>query len=141
MEKFLSVHVVQLQFIDSMQFSGGASLDSLVKTLNENDFWYLKDAFPDMEQFKLVKSKGIFPRDFFDSPEKLKYKEFPGREKFFNTLADKECSAKDYLYGKQVWNTILEKKNLKLTMIAISKRMCYYFLISLKMLEKPETCP
>ena len=57
-----------------MQFAGNASLESLVKTLNENDFRYTKEAFPNEQQFQLVKSKGIFPYDFFDSPEKLKYK-------------------------------------------------------------------
>ena len=105
MEKFLSVEVGQLQFIDSMQFAGNASLESLVKTLNENDFRYMKEAFPNEQQFQLVKSKQIFPYDFFDSPEKLKYKQFPEREKFFNTLSDKECTEKNYLHGKQVWNT------------------------------------
>ena len=104
MEKYLSIRVGRLQFIDSMQFTGGKSLDSLVKTLtNDKDFRYTKEAFPDEEKFELVKKKGIFPYDFFDSPDKLNYT-FPKREQFFNTLGDKECSIEDYLRAKLVWN-------------------------------------
>ena len=104
MEKYLSIRVGRLQFIDSMQFTGGKSLDSLVKTLtNDKDFRYTKEAFPNEEKFELVKKKGIFPYDFFDSPDKLNYT-FPKREQFFNTLGDKECSIKDYLRAKLVWD-------------------------------------
>ena len=49
--------------------------------------------------------KGLFPYDFFDSILKLQYIAFPSREAFFNTLANQECSMKDYLHGKLVWNT------------------------------------
>ena len=104
MEKFLAMGVGQLQFLDSMQFTGGESLDNLTKTLNgDKEFHYTKLAFPVEEEFKLVKKKGIFPYDFFDDIGKLKYDKFPTREKFFNTLGDKECSTKDYLHAKLVW--------------------------------------
>ncbi len=49
------------------------------------------------------RKKEIFPNDFFDSPDKLNYT-FPKREKFFNTLGDKECSIEDYLRAKLVWD-------------------------------------
>ena len=42
---------------------------------------------------------------FFDIIRKLQYTSFPSREAFFNTLSNQECSMKDYLNGKLVWNT------------------------------------
>ena len=49
--------------------------------------------------------KGDFPYAFIDDIVKLKQRTFQSREQFFNTLADKECTEKDYLHAKLVWNT------------------------------------
>ena len=103
MEKFLSLSVGQLQFLDSMQYTAGASLNELIKTLNDDEFYYTKQAFPNEEHFNLVKEKGIFPYDYFDHLDKLKDYNFPKRNQFFNTLADTECKVKEYLRAKLVW--------------------------------------
>ena len=68
------------------------SLDNLANTLNIDDFKPTKKEFADDEKFHLMRKKGIFRYDFFDSIEKLDYQSFPSRNVFFNSLADKECS-------------------------------------------------
>ena len=76
-----------------MQFTM-KGLDKLVATLEEDDFKLTKAYFNNIEQFQLVKQKGVFPYDFFDSMEKLNHSSLPSREIFFDTLNDKECSEK-----------------------------------------------
>ena len=49
--------------------------------------------------------KCVFPYNFFDSIEKVQYTSFPSRDSFLNKLSNQECSMKDYLHGKLVWNT------------------------------------
>ena len=68
------------------------SLDNLVSTLNVHDFKYTHKEFPDDVEFHLMRKKGIFPYDFFDSIEKLDYDKFPSRDAFFNMMNDVECS-------------------------------------------------
>ena len=52
MEKYLSLTVGRLKFIDSFQFTP-QSLDSLVKTLEEDEFKYVRESFP-AHQFDLI---------------------------------------------------------------------------------------
>ena len=85
-EKYLSISVGQLHFLDSIQFTGGSSLENLVKTLTKDELHFTKDVFSNEEQFNLVTKKGIFPYDFFDSIEKLSYNKLPTKEDFFNVL-------------------------------------------------------
>lgn len=81
------------------------SLDNLVETLNEDNLKITRSEFRNEDQFKLMKRKGVFPYDFFHNHQKLNYDCFPKREAFFNLLYGKECSEKDYLHAKLVWNT------------------------------------
>ena len=80
----------QVQFLDSFQFTM-KSLDNLVSTLNVDDFKYTRKEFPDDVKFHLMRKKGIFPYDFFDSIEKLDYDNFPSRNAFYNMMNDVEC--------------------------------------------------
>ena len=53
--------------------------------------------------------KSIFPYDYFNYISKHLSEEeinFPSRKSFFNKLSDSECSMKDYLQVKLVWNKI-----------------------------------
>ena len=52
------------------------SLDNLAKILNIDDFKFTRKEFADDEKFHLMRKKGIFPYDFFDSIEKLDYEVF-----------------------------------------------------------------
>ena len=59
-----------LVFIDSMLFMN-SSLDKLVKNLNDKDFRYLSEKFSG-EKLELVKKKGIYPYEYFDSFKRFK---------------------------------------------------------------------
>ena len=83
-----------LVFIDSMQFMN-SSLDSLVKTLLDEDFKYLSEEFSG-EFLRLVKQKGVYPYEYMNS---------------FSTLKDKCISEKDYSRAIEVWNVF--KMNTK----------------------------
>ena len=104
-EKFLSIKINRLQFLDSLQFTAGSSIERLAKTLNEDEFIYTKQHFQVEEEFQLIKKKGVFPYDFFDSYEKLKYDRLPSQKEFHNTLDDTDCSDDDYAHAKHVWDT------------------------------------
>ena len=66
MENYLSITVDRLKFIDSLQFTP-QSLDSLVKTLEVDEFKYVREAFPIQHEFELIKRKGIYPYDYMDN--------------------------------------------------------------------------
>ena len=57
-------------FIDSMLFMN-SSLDKFVKNLGSEDFKYLSEEFSG-EELKLVKQKGIYPYEYFDSFKRFK---------------------------------------------------------------------
>ena len=99
----MAFSIGQVQFVDSFQFIM-KSLDNIVATLNKDDFVYTKQLFSEDEKFYLMTRKGVFPYDFFDSNEKLQYTSFPSKDSFFNKLSNQECSMKDYLHGKLLWN-------------------------------------
>ena len=61
MEKYLSITVDRLRFIDSLQFTS-QSLDSLVKTPEVDEFRYVWAAFPIAHEFELIKRKGVYPK-------------------------------------------------------------------------------
>ena len=115
MEKFLVIQIGKLMFLDSFQFAP-QSLESLVKTLNEDDFIHTKSIFGENCQ---IFKKGVFFYDYFKSEEVLNETCLPSREHFHNRLEDKECSINDYEYAQQVWKeqncqTIRDYHNLYL---------------------------
>ena len=59
-------------FIDSMLFMS-SSLDKLAKNLNDEVFKYLSEEFSG-EKLELVKKKGVYPYEYFNSFEKFKEK-------------------------------------------------------------------
>ena len=62
-------------FIDSMLFMK-SSLDKLAKNLSDEDFKYLSEKFSD-EKLELVKKKGIYPYEYFNSFKKFKETNLP----------------------------------------------------------------
>ena len=76
-----------LVFIGSMQFMN-SSLDSLVKSLSDNDFTYLSEEFSG-EFLKLVKQKGVYPYEYMDSFKKFSENKLPNRSEFFSSLKGK----------------------------------------------------
>ena len=123
MEKYLSMSVGQLRFIDSFQFLS-ISLEKLVENLKADDLKITKAEFPDRDQsleerivldglripvfgkqtrFDLVRQKGVFPYDFLDDMSCFGHTKLPNRRLFFNRLTSTMCSLGDYFRAVKVW--------------------------------------
>ena len=72
----------ELRFIDSFKFMA-YSLENLSNNLEKDDCCYLNSFFEDEEERILLKRKGVFPYDWFDSIEKLNEKNLPQKKKNF----------------------------------------------------------
>ena len=70
------------------------SLDNLVKKLGGNDFYHLSQEF-DANVLVLLKKKGIFSYDYWDSFESFK-EGLPNKHKFHNKLNIFEINDKNY---------------------------------------------
>ena len=76
---FISFKFGDIQFLDIMKFLGGAiSLDSFLKA------------------YKASETKGFFPYEWFDSPDKLESEELPPYEVFFSKLRNNNSFDKDF---------------------------------------------
>lgn len=89
-----------LRFLDSYRFLS-SSLDKLSKSLTENDFIYLKKAFPN--NLDIVTRKGVFPYDYVDAFNKLEDTCLPAKQEFYSKLNEQDISNEDYEYAKSVW--------------------------------------
>ena len=77
--QFVSFKFGDIQLLDIMNFLGGAtSLDSFLKA------------------YKTKESKGFFPYEWFDCPEKKNNKELPPYDSFFSILRNSNPLEKDY---------------------------------------------
>ena len=97
-----------LIFIDSMLFMN-SSLDKLVKSLSDKDFKYLGEEFGD-EQLKLVKEKGIYPCEYFNSFKKFNESRLPDIFEFFSSLKNRGINEKEYQRAINVWKVFKVKK-------------------------------
>ena len=84
LEKYMSFTLNNIVFIDSMLFMK-SSPDKLVKNLGSEDFKYLSEVFSG-EKLKLVKEKGIYPYEYFNSFKKFKESKLPDTDYFLNSL-------------------------------------------------------
>ena len=75
LEKYLSLIVGQLKFLDSFQFTP-KSLDVLSKTLEDDEFNYLVESCT-TSHVDLVRRKGVYPYDYMDSVERFDETELP----------------------------------------------------------------
>jgi len=97
----------KIRFIDSFKFMS-ASLDKLVNNLKPDQFRNLKEQFNDIELFEfndieLLVRKGVFPYDWFDSPEKLSERNLPTKEAFYSKLNDCDITDEDFEHAQKVW--------------------------------------
>ena len=69
-------------FIDSLLFLN-SSLDKLNKNLSDKNFKYLSEEFSG-KKLELVKKKGIYPYEYFNSFRKFKETNLPDIDKFFS---------------------------------------------------------
>ena len=103
LEKYMSFSLNgNIAFIDSMLFLN-SSLDKVAKCLGSEDFKYLSEEFS-REKLELVKKKGIYPYEYFNSFKKFKETNLPDIDKFFSSLKDCGISEKEYqkarMFGK-----------------------------------------
>ena len=85
LEKYMSFTLNNnIVFKDSVLFLN-SSLDKLAKNLSDEDFKYLSEEFSG-EKLELVKKKGIYPYQYFDSFKKFKETSLPDIDKFFSSL-------------------------------------------------------
>ena len=77
--QFVSFNFGDIQLLDIMNFLGGAtSLDSFLKA------------------YKTKETKGFFPYEWFDCPEKMNNKKLPPYDSFFSILRNSNPLEKDY---------------------------------------------
>ena len=60
----------------------------------------------DIDKFKLLLRKGVYPYEYMDSWKRFNGTELPSRDKFYSTLNLEDISADDYAHAINVWNTL-----------------------------------
>lgn len=94
---------VKLRFLDSYKFMT-SSLDSLARILKDSQFKELKKTFNNVEDFKLLKRKGVYPYEYMTSYNSLSLTSLPEKQKFYSSLSDTSISDEDYQHALTVWN-------------------------------------
>lgn len=94
--------IIRFKFIDSLRFMA-SSLDKLASYLT--DYPIVKKCFPNLESEKcqLLLRKGVFPYEWLDNFEKLKFTKLPEKKHFFSLLNNAHISEDDYLHAQRVW--------------------------------------
>ena len=92
-ERYMSVTVGKLKFLDSMQFMAD-SLDNLVR--------YNKGSLNITKEYDLEECKGVYPYEYMDSWDKFK-EPLPPIEAFYSTLNESAVSKEDYQRAQEVW--------------------------------------
>ncbi|CAG8808468.1 14619_t:CDS:2, partial [Cetraspora pellucida] len=103
-ERYKSMKVGQLKYIDSMQFMNN-SLANLTKNLG-NNYSITSQHFKDYssDQISLASHKGVYPYDYIDSQERFKETELLSIHEFHSILKGK-ISQDDYHHAQKVWKT------------------------------------
>ena len=107
----------EFQLLDIMNFLGGAtSLDSFLKT------------------FKTKETKGFFPYEWFDCPEKVNKKKLPLYDSFLSNLRNNNPHGKDYNDVRNLVNSGLTKEQaaakLRMERIPTTVAENYFYLQS-----------
>ena len=108
MEKFKTLEIDCLRFVDSSQLIPG-SLSSLVDHLSKSSHNFsLLDKFPfctTQERKELLLRKGVYPYEWAESIEQLKEaKDLPERRFFYSSLSEQDISEEDYAHAKKVFS-------------------------------------
>ena len=115
--QFVSFKFGDIQLLDIMNFLGGAtSLDSFLKA------------------YKTKETKGFFPYEWFDCPEKMNNKELPPYDSFFSVLRNSNPLEKDYNDFQHLVNSGLTTEQavtkLRMDRIPPTKVVIYSYLQS-----------
>ena len=105
-ERYKSMKVGQLKYIDSMQFMN-SSLAKLTENLGDKHpliSQYFKSQGYTDKQISLATCKEIYPYDYIDSQDRFLKTELPPIHEFSTTLKGK-ISLEDYHHAQKVWKT------------------------------------
>ena len=101
MEKYLSLAVGQLKFIDSFQFTP-KGLDVLAKTLADDEFRYLRESCTS-NHLGLIRLKDVYPYEYIDRFDRFDETKQPSQDAFFSKLSGSPCSDSEYTHATRVW--------------------------------------
>ena len=109
MERYLTVTIDNLRFIDSLQFMN-KSLEKLCKNLRRADFVHtVRHSPPD--KYEMLIRKGVFCNDHWDGLQKADETNLPPREAFYSRLTEEHITEEDYQHAPKEW-TSFELKTL-----------------------------
>ena len=97
-EKYLSLAVGQLKFIDSFQFTP-KGLD----VLTDDEFRYLRESCT----FGLIRREGVYPYDYMNSFDRFDETKLPSQDAFFSKLSGSPCSDSEYIHATRVWTAVV----------------------------------
>ena len=103
-EKYISLSLWQLRFIDSAQFLI-ASLDKLEAANRPETFQITAQYEPNEARRKLIIRKGVYLYEYMDSWARFEETQLPPKEAFCSKLADENINEADYAHAPQVWTT------------------------------------
>ena len=101
MEKYFSLTVGQLKFVDYFQFTPHC-LDGLVKTLADDEFRYMRESCTS-NHFSHIRRKVVYPYDYMDNFDRFDETELPSQDAFFSKLSGSPCSDSEYTHATRVW--------------------------------------
>lgn len=116
-ESFISFTLDDIVFLDSYQFLS-ESLDKLTQNLknSNHDFPITKKIFKDYtkndnRKIEILFKKGVFPYEYIDSFEKLKFNKLPKKSEFFSKLTQTDVPEEQYLHAMKTWK-LFDMKNI-----------------------------
>ena len=119
----------EIRFIDSFKFHQ-TSLANLVSNRQPSDFKNTNSIIKDNNN--ILKQKGVYPYDYVSSISKFKETKLPPKEEFYSKISNEYISDEDFQHAINVWNTF----NKIITIFTLNQ-MFYYWLVHLRILEKP----
>ncbi|XP_030757229.1 uncharacterized protein LOC115883085 [Sitophilus oryzae] len=81
-----------------------SSLDKLSQNLTSQQCREVRKYFPNEEEFKVIRMKGVFPYSYVDSFSKLDDTKLPPIDGFYNELRKEAIKQGDYERALNVWN-------------------------------------
>jgi len=78
-----------------------------VTNLEKEQFTHLQKTFDEEE---LLRRKGFFPYDWFNSLSKFEDTQLPPKEEFYSKLNDSDISPEDFKHAQKVWDRIKMKR-------------------------------
>jgi len=98
-EKYITLTVDNLQFIDSLNFLSG-SLEAIARSYGE--FPHLDRQFPNCMD---LRQKGVYPYEFVTSLQVLEETtSLPSRDSFYSNLVETGVSQEDYERAQRIWS-------------------------------------